>query len=285
MIREIESFIENIQEVNRASKNTVLSYRRDLMQLTRYLKKQEISDLSKVSRTSLNSFILYLEGQGKAASTISRNIASMKAFFHYAFREGLIREDPAEFIKAPKVERKAPEILSVSEVERLLEQPAGKSPKEIRDRAMLEILYATGIRVTELLRIRLEDINLKLGYICCDDGHRIRTIPINEKAKKAAADFVEYARESFIKEEDTGYLFTNCNGKPMSRQGFWKLIRYYGRLAGIEGAVTPHTLRHSFGVHSVAEGTDLRRVQEMMGHADIASTQAYRKHKHVIRKV
>lgn len=281
MIQEINSFIENIQEVNHASKNTVLSYRRDLIQLAKYLEKQGILEFGKVNRTSLNSFILYLEKEGKAASTISRNIASMKALFHYGFREGLIKRDPAEFIKAPKIEKKVPDILSVTEVEHLLAQPMGGTPKETRDRAMMELLYATGIRVTELIHLKLEDINLKLGYICCDDGQKIRTIPLNEKAKEAVAQFVNHARGSYMKNREIEYLFTNCSGQPMSRQGFWKLIKYYGKQAGIERPITPHTLRHSFGAHSVARGTDLRMVQEMMGHSDIASTQAYQVHRRI----
>lgn len=190
-------------------------------------------------------------------------------------KKGMVSEDVSENLKAPRIEKKMPEILTMGEVVRLLEQPGRNTPKEIRDRAMLELLYATGIRVSELISLQITDLNLRLGYIICRDSSKERAIPFGNQAKEALLLYLKEARDILIKGTQTETLFVNCSGKPMSRQGFWKLIKYYAAKAGIEADITPHTLRHSFAAHLVEKRADLHSVQEMMGHSDISSTQVY----------
>lgn len=275
MVAEIDHFIIYLREIKKTSKNTEVSYHRDLMQLAAFLGQQGIVEVDKVTKTSLNSYILYLEKEGRATTTISRSLASMKAFFHYEYSEGRIRKDPAELIKAPKVEKKAPTILTVDEVNCLLSQPDGNSPKELRDRAMLELLYATGIRVSELINLKKADVNLTIGYITCRDEHKERMIPFGKVAKLALSAYMERGREALLKDQGSQWLFTNCNGAPMSRQGFWKIIKFYGEKAGIQADITPHTLRHSFAAHLLRNGADIHAVQAMLGHSDMATTQMY----------
>ena len=275
MEAEFREFMEYLSQERQASKNTQMSYRRDLDQMEGYLREQGIVEIKKVTRTVLNSYILYLENQGRAATTISRMMASMKAFFHYEFRRGKISRDPAELLKAPKVEKKVPTILSVEEVTSLLNQPDGSSPKEIRDKAMLELLYATGIRVSELIGLQLEDLNLPIGFITCRDQNKERTVPFGKITKQALEQYLDQARSILLKGKESALLFVNCSGTSMSRQGFWKIIKHYGAKAGITADITPHTLRHSFAAHLISNGADLRAVQSMMGHSDMATTQAY----------
>ena len=274
-IRETEEFITYLREVKKTSRNTELSYKRDLVKLENYLAGQGISDVTKVSVTTLQSYILYMERSGFASATVSRNIASIKAFFHFLFRKGYIKEDISEDLKAPKIEKKLPEILTTEEVNRLLEQPRGASPKDLRDRAMLELLYATGIRVSELISLNMSDVNLQVGYIMCRDARKERVVPFGAPAKRALGEYIKNARPMMIADQSSDVLFTNCSGQPMSRQGFWKLVKYYARKAGITSDITPHTLRHSFAAHLVENGADLRSVQEMLGHSDISTTQIY----------
>ena len=231
--------------------------------------------MTQITATNLNSYILYLEKEGKKPSTISRCIASMKAFFQYLLKQGILKEDLTEELKSPKIEKKVPEILSTEEVECLLKQTKGSTPKELRDCAMLELLYATGIRVSELIGLKLTDVNLKMEYIKCQDAHKERVIPFGNVAKNAVSRYLAEGRTELVQEAESPWLFTNCSGQPMSRQGFWKLIKGYGKKAGIHHEITPHTLRHSFAAHLVNNGADLRAVQEMMGHSDIATTQIY----------
>lgn len=275
MLEAIQDFVIYLRDVKKTSKNTEISYQRDLMQLEEYLRTQGILEPEKVTKTSLNSYILYMEKKGKATTTISRELAAIKAFFHYQFKEGRIKKDPAELLRAPKVEKKAPVILSVEEVQSLLSQPEGKNAKEIRDKAMLELLYATGIRVSELINLRLSDINLSVGFLVCRDGQRERTIPFGKKASKALSAYLEQARSQLLKGQESDLLFTNCNGRAMTRQGFWKIIKYYGEKAGIQADITPHSLRHSFAAHLLRSGADIQAVQAMLGHSDMATTQVY----------
>lgn len=275
MIDEIKKFIQYLSDVKHISGNTQVSYQRDLIQMAAFLEDKGIMDTGKVTKTVLNSYILHLEKEGKAATTISRVLASMKAFFHYEFSLGMIKKDPAELIKAPKVIKKVPHILSVEEVEHLLEQPCGDTPKEIRDKAMLELLYATGIRVTELISLKLSDVNLGIGFITCTDEYKVRTVPFGKKSKQALVNYMEKGRDVLLKGSNSQWLFTNCSGKSMSRQGFWKIIKYYGDKAGIKADITPHTIRHSFAAHLISGGADLQAVQAILGHSDKATTQVY----------
>ena len=275
MENEINAFMLYLHNIKKTSENTEMSYRRDLVKVMNYMQEQGIEDVRKITATNLNSYILYLEKNKFSAATISRNIASLKAFYHYMCKEGLVAEDVAETLHAPKIEKKMPEILSTDEVVRLLEQPSGDTAKEIRDKAMLELLYATGIRVTELITLKLSDVNLQMGYIVCRDNGKERVIPFGNEAKSALIRYLEGTRSAMIKDAESEYLFANCSGQPMSRQGFWKLIKYYAKKAGIVADITPHTLRHSFAAHLVENGADLRSVQEMLGQSDISTTQIY----------
>ena len=275
MEKAIDSFIIYLHNIKKTSSNTEMSYKRDLLKVHHFMEEQGISDVSKISATNLNSYVLYLEKNQFSAATISRNIASIKAFYHYMFREGMVKEDVSEKLKAPRIEKKIPEILTMEEVIKLLEQPSGNSPKEIRDKAMLELLYATGIRVTELITLKLTDINLQMGFIICRDVAKERVVPFGKEARNALIRYLDGTREKMMEDPACEYLFANCSGQPMSRQGFWKLIKHYAKKAGITADITPHTLRHSFAAHLVENGADLRSVQEMLGHSDISTTQIY----------
>lgn len=275
MENEIQGFIKYLHNVKKMSNNTEMSYRRDLGKVDAYLLAKGIKSVSDITAEDLQGYIDGLFEQGFAAATISRNVASIKAFFHYLHKEGLVSEDISDVLKAPKIVKKVPEILTQDEVVKLLEQPKGDSPKEIRDKAMLELLYATGIRVSELIGLKNEDLNMPMNYITCHDLHKERVVPFGAAAKAALLRYLTDSREAMIESNDCSTLFVNCSGAPMSRQGFWKLIKYYAKKAGIESDITPHTLRHSFAAHLVENGADLRSVQEMLGHSDISTTQIY----------
>ena len=272
----IQNFISYLHNTKKTSGNTEVSYERDLKKMAHYFEtEQHIYDVSRITETSLNSYMLYLERKQFSPATVSRSVASMRAFFQYLYKEHQISSDPSEGLKPPKVEKKMPEILTVKEVDLLLSQPSSRTPKGIRDKAMLELLYATGIRVSELISLKITDVNLPMGYINCHDTEKERIIPFGNTAKKALVAYLNGVRESFLKDEKSQVFFTNCSGKPMSRQGFWKVLKAYARSAGIEKDITPHTLRHSFAAHLVQNGADLKSVQEMMGHSDISTTQMY----------
>lgn len=275
MEKTLDGFITYLHNVKKKSENTVLSYNRDLTKFIKYLRTNKITSLDKVEEKDLEKYIKELNDNGFKSATVSRNIASLKAFFHYLNNEGVLSNDPTKSLKSPKIEKKIPEILTTDEVFALLEQPSGDSPKEIRDKAMLELLYATGIRVSELINLETLDVNLKTSSILCRDGSKSRTIPYGKKAKDALTRYLEGAREAIVDNKESTILFANCSGQKMSRQGFWKLIKHYAKKAGIESDITPHTLRHSFAAHLVENGADLRSVQEMLGHSDISTTQIY----------
>lgn len=275
MVQDIQDFIQYLHREKQTSANTEVSYERDLRKMREFLSAQGIVEAENVTATHLNAYVMNLEKQGRKPATISRSIASMKAFFHFLEKQRRIEEDPAEKLKAPKIEKKMPAILSTEEVTLLLEQPCGNTPKELRDRAMLELLYATGIRVTELVSLKVTDLNLQMEYVTCTDGHRERIIPFGDVARDALKKYMEQGRPRMVGDENCPWLFTNCTGQDMSRQGFWKLIKSYGKKAGITAEITPHTLRHSFAAHLVSNGADLKSVQEMLGHSDISTTQIY----------
>lgn len=275
MEKEIGAFITYLHNVKNTSGNTEMSYRRDLEKVAHFMKARGIQEAKGVTAQDLADYVKFLEDSKFAAATVSRNIASLKAFYHYLVQEGLVEEDITDKLKAPKIEKKAPEIMSPDEVVRLLEQPSGGSPKEIRDKAMLELLYATGIRVTELITLNLSDVNMQMNFILCRDRNKERIIPFGAAAKNALAKYLDGTREEMLENKKSEVLFANCSGQPMSRQGFWKLIKHYAKKADIQADITPHTLRHSFAAHLVENGADLRSVQEMLGHSDISTTQIY----------
>ncbi len=272
VVREFISYLHNEKKM---SENTELSYKRDLTKLCAFLNEQGINDFAKVTATNLNSYVLYMEKKQFKPATISRNIASIKAFYMFLYKEKRIDEDVSDKLKAPKIEKKAPEIMTMKEVAQLLEQPSGDSSKEIRDKAMLELLYATGIRVSELISLKLSEVNMQMGFIQCKDAGKERVIPFGNKARNALIKYLENSRSEMVADADNDILFVNCSGQPMSRQGFWKLIKFYAKKAGIAADITPHTLRHSFAAHLVENGADLKSVQEMLGHSDISTTQIY----------
>lgn len=276
MLQRINEFVDYLTNVKRASKNTIASYRRDLIKLKNYLTDTGCEDIVEITSTNLNSYILMIEKQGMSTATVSRNIASIKAFFLYLLKQGILKEDPSDMLKPPKIEKKAPMVLTVEEVSLLLEQPNGLSPKEIRDKAMLEMLYATGIRVSELISLKVQDVNLSMNFLRCHDNNKDRIIPFTNETKEALENYLKNARPAICK-NDQDILFTNCQGAPMTRQGFWKIIKYYSAKAGIKKDITPHTIRHSFAMHLVNNGADLKSVQEMLGHSDISTTQIYMK--------
>ena len=275
MEQAINEFITYLHNVKKASANTEQSYKRDLKKLDLYLAANNVNDVSNVNDRILKAYIEEMTESGAKPSTISRSIASIKAFFHYQYSQEKIAKDPSLLLKAPKIEKKFPEILTTDEVVKLLEQPKGDTPKDIRDKAMLELLYATGIRVTELINLEVDDVNLKMSYLLCSEGSKERIIPFGAAAKEALARYLKSGREAMVSDRSSKLLFANCSGQHMSRQGFWKLIKYYAKKAGIDADITPHTLRHSFAAHLVENGADLRSVQEMLGHSDISTTQIY----------
>lgn len=275
MEKAIESFMYYLHNVKKMADNTMQSYKRDLHKLQGFLADMGVVKVEEITKTNLNSYILYLEKMQLSPATISRNIASIKAFYHFLFKERLVDEDISEDLKAPKVEKKMPEIMTITEVDKLLAQPDGDTPKDLRDKAMLELLYATGIRVSELISLKLSDVNLKMGFVMCKDSNKERVIPFGNQARVALIKYLDQGREALLLTKEEEILFVNCSGKPMSRQGFWKLIKTYAAKAGIASEITPHTMRHSFAAHLVENGADLHSVQEMLGHSDVSTTQIY----------
>jgi integrase/recombinase XerD len=275
MNSQLQDFLAYMLDIKRASANTIASYRNDLTKLVRHLEQQNINDVAKISETSINSYVLSLEREGMSPATVSRNIASIKAFVFYLIKKGKLHEDPSERIKPPKVEKKLPHTLTTEQIDGLLEQPDKNSKKGIRDKAMLELLYATGLRVSELISVHYEDINLKNKYIRCYSANKERIIPFGNKAKQALETYFQNVRTELLGKMNSNICFTNLSGEPMSRQGFWKIIKSYGKSAGIQGEITPQILRHSFAVHMMENGADIRSVQELLGYSDVTSTQVY----------
>ena len=271
----INAFVVYMHDVKKTSYNTEMSYKRDLNKMCVFLEEKGITQLSQLNESIFRAYIFYLTENNFANSTISRHIAAIKSWNLFMLKKELIETDFVQNLKAPKIEKKIPEILQMEEVIKLLEQPQGKNPKELRDKAMLELLYATGIRVTELITLTTSQINMQMNYIICNDGNKDRMIPFGIKAREALLNYLEYSRGVMLQNPKSDILFVNCSGQSMSRQGFWKLIKYYALKAGITADITPHTLRHSFAAHLVENGADLKSVQEMLGHSDISTTQIY----------
>ena len=271
----VEGYRTYLNEERHASANTLSSYLRDIRQFAQYLSMTEAGDLSQVQQGQIQAYVNWMTARGKSASTVTRSLAALKSFYHYLTEKGVVAKTPVQNVSAAKAERHLPQILTSQEVELFLEQPQCTDMKGYRDHAMLELLYATGMRVTELITLKTEDLNQRLSYVICRDGERERVIPYGPKAREALEIYLGSARKELLKEGDSVYLFVNCSGRLMSRQGFWKLIKQYAAKAGIETDITPHTIRHSFAAHLVQNGADLKAVQEMMGHADITTTQTY----------
>ena len=271
----IEIFEKYLREEKRSSANTLSSYLRDIRQFGAYLELRTDTDIVSATEDELSEYINWLKGQGKSVATVSRCIASLKCLYSFLTIRQIIPENPSTKLVPDKGEHKLPQILTSQEVELLLEQPECIDAKGYRDKAMLELLYATGIRVTELINLDITDINLAAGVIRCRTRDKERLIPMYAKAVKALSDYVTLVRPQMIALPDEPSLFVNVNGERMSRQGFWKIIKHYQKKANIEKDITPHTLRHSFAAHLLENGADIHAIQEMLGHADISSTQVY----------
>lgn len=271
-VKEYTSFMTDIRH---KSLNTVESYKRDVTQYISYLDGTGVTDISSTTKTTVLSYLLYLQKEGRASSTVSRTLASLHSYYLFMMQNGVVKSNPTSNLEAPHVEKKIPKILSGEEVELLLEQPKNCDNKGIRDKAMLELLYATGIRVSELINLDVSDVNVPMSFVRCKGGKKERIIPMGHQAKDALENYINNVRKYMVKDENETALFVNCSGARLSRQGFWKLIKYYQHIAGIETDITPHTLRHSFAAHLLENGADLHSIQEMMGHADISSTQVY----------
>lgn len=270
-----EKFNDYLVNVKKASSNTLSSYLRDIRQFGEYLDSHEEVGFAEAEEDTLCGYISWLRSLGKSVSTVSRNIASLKCFYSFLVLQGYVKENPTGKMVPDKATQKLPQILTSKEVELLLEQPECSDLKGYRDKAMLELLYATGIRVSELISLNLSDVNTTVGVIRCVSHDKERFIPMYPAAIKALNEYIELVRPQMIARDDEPSLFVNVNGERMSRQGFWKIIKSYQVKANIDKDITPHTLRHSFAAHLLENGADLRSIQEMLGHADISSTQIY----------
>ena len=270
-----DAFEGYLVNTKRASANTLSSYLRDIRQLADYLADHADCGFVAADDAVLSDYIARLRAQGKSVATVSRAIASIKCFYAFLVAESYVEANPSTVLTPDKNTQKLPQILSSKEVELLLEQPECIDAKGYRDRAMLELLYATGIRVSELISLNVHDVNISAGLITCRGRDRDRSIPLYSAAIKALAEYIEFVRPQMIATPEETALFVNVSGDRMSRQGFWKLIKSYQVKAGIEKTITPHTLRHSFAAHLLENGADIHAIQEMLGHADISSTQIY----------
>ncbi len=274
MEEQLNLFFGFLEKEKKVSNNTLQSYERDMKQFTKYLEEKG-EDYTKVTDEGIKEYIEYMQEIGKKPSTISRGLASIRSFYQYEVKSKKAEKDPTEGIQSPKIEKRIPNVLTSSEVALLLEQPKNIDLKGIRDKAMLEFAYATGMRVTEIISLNIEDINLERGYATCKNGKRERAVPLGNMSLKALKEYITNARNVMIKDESEKALFVNLNGQRLTRQGFWKIIKYYKEQAHIEKEITPHVLRHSFATHLLQNGADLKSIQTMLGHSDILSTQIY----------
>ena len=275
MEKQLKQFFKFLENDKKVSNNTLQSYKRDLEQYKNYLLTNDLK-YNKVGEEDIKDYLKYLvEEQNKKPSTISRMIASIRSFYQYEVKNKKVSADPTEKVQSPKIEKKAPCVLTTKEVELLLEQPTNEDLKGIRDKAMLEFAYATGMRVTEIISLNVDDVNIEQEYVECKTGKKKRDIPLGKMALSAIKEYLNKARDVLVKTDKEKALFVNVNGKRLTRQGFWKIIKYYQEQAHIDKDITPHTLRHSFATHLLQNGAELKAIQTMLGHSDISSTQVY----------
>lgn len=275
MLDFVGAYENYLTKVKRASANTIASYMRDIRQFSEWLHSVEDVDVVDASQVNISDYLTHLENEGRSGATVSRNLASLKNFYSYVVSSGFLESTPVTDIHVDRGEKKLPQILTGREIELLLAQPVCADAKGFRDKAMLEVMYATGIRVTELIDLDIDDVNLELGTIKCAGSKKSRSIPLYPAALKALSVYINDVRRGMITDPEESALFVNVSGSRMSRQGFWKILKYYQSTAHIDKEITPHTLRHSFAVHLLENGADLGSVQELMGHSDISSTQLY----------
>ena len=274
MEKQIELFLNFIKNEKKLSDNTFQSYKRDILQYQNYIDSNNI-DYIKANEKDVKNYLTYLDSLNKKPTTISRHLASIRLFYQYLLKNQIVKEDPTANVQAPKIDKKAPSILTSEEVTLLLNQPKNVDLKGIRDKAMLEFAYATGMRVTEIISLNIEDVNLEEGVVNCKSRTKTRTIPLGKISLNALKEYVENVRNVLIKDENEKALFVNINGKRLTRQGVWKIVKFYKEQAHITKEITPHVLRHSFATHLLQNGADLKSIQTMLGHSDISSTQVY----------
>ena len=274
MEKSIIKFLEFIENDKKLSSNTLESYQRDIYQFKDYIDENKINYI-RIESSQIVEYLDYLAKINKKPSTISRHLASIRLFYQYLLRDKNVNEDPTKGIQSPKIEKKAPSVLSSQEVSLLLEQPSGEDSKSLRDKAMLEVAYATGMRVTEIISLNIENVDLNAGSVICKNENKQRIIPLGKLSLKALNEYITKARPNLIRNESEQALFVNINGRRLTRQGFWKIIKFYKEQAHISKDITPHVLRHSFATHLLQNGADLKAIQTMLGHSDISSTQVY----------
>ncbi len=274
---QVKDFIHYMIVEKGLAQNTVVSYERDLKGYLKYIQKvEQLSSLHDVTRLHIINFLHHLKDTGKSSKTIARHIASIRSFHQFLLRERVVEHDPSVHIETPQAERKLPKVLSIEEVEALLQTPQENTPFGLRDKAMLELLYATGLRVSELINLDLSDVHLTMGFVrCLGKGNKERIIPLGRLATEAVEKYIQFGRKELMGKKPSNALFLNHHGQRLSRQGFWKILKRLASEANIQKELTPHTLRHSFATHLLENGADLRAVQEMLGHADISTTQIY----------
>ena len=275
MLDLVRAYENYLSKVKKASANTIASYIRDIRQYSEWLQMYEGMDVLDAQQLNIGSYLSYLEENGRSGATLSRSLASLKNFYSYLVSTGFLEKTPVADVKVERGEKKVPQILSGREIELLLSQPVCVDAKGYRDKAMLEVMYATGIRVTELIELNISDVNLDLGIIKCAGAKKTRAIPLYPAALRSLKNYLDNVRTSMLADPQEEALFVNVGGVRMSRQGFWKILKHYQSTAHIEKDITPHTLRHSFAVHLLENGADIGSVQELMGHSDISSTQVY----------
>ena len=274
MLDLICAYENYLSKVKQASSNTVSSYMRDIRQYAEWLGMENIGIVD-ASQQNISEYLAHLEKDGRSGATVSRTLASLKNFYAYLVSTGFVEKTPVVDIHVDRGEKKLPQILTGREIELLLSQPVCVDAKGFRDKAMLEVMYATGIRVSELIDLDVDDVNLDLGIIKCTGSRKTRAIPLYPAALRAVTVYLREVRDTLVASQNEKALFVNINGARMSRQGFWKILKHYQTTAHIDKEITPHTLRHSFAVHLLENGADLGSLQELMGHSDISSTQMY----------
>lgn len=276
MLGYIDGFIHYLAIEKGLSDNTLHSYQLDLKSFSHFLKKRSIKQITDINRHHITAYLLFLRQEGKAAATMARHMAAIKSFFHFLLQEKIVAQDPTCNLETPRLPKNMPRVLSREQVDLLLEQPQIGNPPGMRDKAMLELIYATGLRVSELINLNIQDVNLELGYLrCIGKGSKERIVPVGSLAQDAIREYLDRSRLKLLKKNKDDALFLNQRGNRITRQGFWKILKQYVKQAGINTVITPHTLRHSVATHMLENGADLRTVQELLGHEDITTTQIY----------
>ncbi|WP_136606262.1 site-specific tyrosine recombinase XerD [Paenibacillus dokdonensis] len=276
MMQYVQSFIRYIGDEKGLSQNTLESYQRDLLQFFEFIEKQGIESADQIKKIHISMYMNNLKGHSFASSTLTRKLVSLRSFFHYMVKESLLEQDPTLYMESPKLEKKVPQVLTVEQVERLLAAPEMSSPPGMRDKAMLELLYATGMKVSELMALNLDDVNPDMKFLrCTSSSGKERVLPISSISANVVGTYMSQMRPKLAREQQEKALFLNNLGTRLTRQGFWKILKKYAAESGINGDITPHTLRHSFAAHLLEDGADIRSVQEMLGHSDISTTQIY----------